>query len=149
MADTSDLKERLRRGARDSCWRAAIALTEVKRERCPIGKTGHLREAINDPLLTSETAPTITLSITIDEQKAPHAEYVINGTVTHEIRAVHAPMLRFYWPDGFNGPGIYYFKRVTHPGTDPNDFFHAQLEDWTEALREELYVEPWFDANSL
>lgn len=42
------------------------------------------------------------------------------GTRPHEIRARRAGALRFYWAKGPRGPGIYFFRRVMHPGYKPS-----------------------------
>lgn len=41
------------------------------------------------------------------------------GTRPHPIQARRARALRFYWKKGPRGPGIYFFKRVQHPGYRP------------------------------
>jgi hypothetical protein len=55
----------------------------------------------------------------------PHAflDAIIRyGSVAHVIAARNKPVLKFYWAKGPNGAGIYYYKRVNHPGTKPNDY---------------------------
>lgn len=41
------------------------------------------------------------------------------GTRPHLIRAKRAKALRFYWEKGPRGPGIYFFRKVMHPGYKP------------------------------
>lgn len=41
------------------------------------------------------------------------------GTRAHPIEAKRAQALRFFWQKGPRGPGIYFFKRVQHPGYKP------------------------------
>jgi hypothetical protein len=51
------------------------------------------------------------------------------GTRPHEIRPRRAGgVLRFRWAAGGNGSGVYFFRRVRHPGTRPNDFV---MRTWT------------------
>lgn len=78
----------------------------------------------------------------------PHAfllDYIRKGTRPHEIptggaaaqRAKGYP-LRFYWPKGPHGPDIYYYWRVWHPGTKPNDFVQRVLDQQAAAYRYEI-----------
>ena len=46
-------------------------------------------------------------------------DYLLDGTRPHEIRAVRANALRFYWPKVGK---VVFFKRVWHPGTKPSKF---------------------------
>lgn len=46
------------------------------------------------------------------------------GTVAHVIQARRRPMLVFYWPKVGR---VVAFKRVNHPGTDPNRFLTDAL----------------------
>ena len=54
---------------------------------------------------------------------------VTPGTRSHEIRPKRAKALRFFWAKGPRGPGIYFFKRVMHPGYKPPfDWRKAAIE---------------------
>jgi hypothetical protein len=48
--------------------------------------------------------------------------FIVEGTREHSIYPRGNYPLRFFWPKGPEGPKIYYFMHVTHPGTDPNPF---------------------------
>lgn len=65
------------------------------------------------------------------------AEYVIGGTVPHEIRPRNAQALHFWWEVA---GGYVNLMRVQHPGTSPNDFrvpaLAAAAGDAEEALNE-------------
>jgi hypothetical protein len=50
--------------------------------------------------------------------ESEHAGYYFMGTVAHEIRPRTANVLAFKWPRV--GPGIFHFRRVSHPGTAPH-----------------------------
>jgi hypothetical protein len=62
----------------------------------------------------------------------PHAyllPWIVNGTRGHEIPTGGAAAqmakgypLKFYWENGPNGPGVYAYWSVWHPGTRPNRF---------------------------
>jgi hypothetical protein len=47
--------------------------------------------------------------------------YVHEGTKPHTIEG--NPTLAFRWDKGPEGPGMYFFRSVKHPGTKPNRFF--------------------------
>jgi len=48
---------------------------------------------------------------------------IVEGTRPHPIFPKRAGgWLAFQWDKGPRGPGIYFFRRVNHPGTRPNDF---------------------------
>lgn len=49
--------------------------------------------------------------------------FVHEGTKPHVIRPKKAKLLAFEWDNGPNGPGMYFFGEVHHPGTQPNRFF--------------------------
>ena len=59
-----------------------------------------------------------------------YASYVEYGTKKHPISlmeegggtSTRGKALRFFWKKGPNGPGIYFFKKVNHPGTRPYKF---------------------------
>jgi hypothetical protein len=55
----------------------------------------------------------------------PYAIYVHNGTKPHVIQG--NPTLAFNWDNGPNGPGLYFFKSVQHPGTKPVPFLARNI----------------------
>ncbi|MBN2005810.1 MAG: HK97 gp10 family phage protein [Anaerolineae bacterium] len=69
----------------------------------------------------------------------PHAfllDFIRKGTRPHVIPTGGAAAqmakgypLRFYWPKGPRGPGIYFYWSVRHPGTKPNDFVQRVLDE--------------------
>lgn len=60
----------------------------------------------------------------------PIANFIVGGTKAHPIAARRASMLRFFWPGGFAGAKVYYFKSVMHPGTQPNPFVDRAYKRW-------------------
>ncbi len=68
------------------------------------------------------------------------ARFVREGTRPHPITARPGGVLRFDWPQGPRGPGIYFFRRVNHPGTAPNDFVAAALDEIRQAALAELTI---------
>jgi hypothetical protein len=55
----------------------------------------------------------------------PYRWAVIGGTRPHEIEARNAKALHFNFPAA---GGWVFFKRVQHPGTQPNDFVSRAIE---------------------
>lgn len=68
-----------------------------------------------------------TVRVLAGGRDAPYGLFVHEGTQPHGIVAVNADALRFFWPDGGNGPGIYFFASVNHPGTQPHPFLRKNL----------------------
>lgn len=60
--------------------------------------------------------------------RTSYSLYVHEGTAPHVIMA-HDPSkpLAFFWANGPDGPGMYFFTQVNHPGTAPNRFFTDNL----------------------
>ena len=48
-------------------------------------------------------------------KRESYALYVEEGTRPHVIQG--NPTLAFFWPSGPDGPGMYFFGSVNHPGT--------------------------------
>jgi len=78
----------------------------------------------------------------------PHAflmPMIVYGTKAHEIPTGGAAAqkakgypLKFFWQKGPNGPGIYRFWRVWHPGTKPNNFVRRTITRQRGPMRREL-----------
>jgi len=68
-------------------------------------------------------------------------DYIVGGTKPHEIpkggsaaQLAKGYPLRFYWEKGPNGPGIYYYWSVQHPGTQPNPFHRRAFTRWRPGM---------------
>ena len=59
--------------------------------------------------------------------RTSYSWWVHEGTQPHPIRAVNAQVLAFFWANGPDGPGTYFFREVMHPGTRPNKFLSDNL----------------------
>lgn len=62
---------------------------------------------------------------------------LLQGTQPHEIpkggsaaQLAKGYPLRFYWENGPDGPGIYYYWSVHHPGAQPNPFIGRAIDRW-------------------
>ena len=60
----------------------------------------------------------------------PLGKFIQEGTIRHPISAVRGMALRFFWAEGPQGPGIYFFKSVNHPGTAANPFMKRAYRKW-------------------
>ncbi len=67
--------------------------------------------------------------------KEPLASYIQKGTKRHPIVAKSSKVLRFWWEEGPEGPGIYFFTRVNHPGTKANRFMGRAVRRWKPGAR--------------
>lgn len=113
--------------ARDVVETAAEALLEDLKDRAPFD-TGELVDSAYGPFFDDLTA---TLGFS-----APQAEYTDQGTEPHEIYPSNAKALQFYWPNGPNGPGLYTFDHVNHPGQDGTGWFTESVADWDTYVQE-------------
>lgn len=58
-------------------------------------------------------------------ERKSYALFVEEGTKPHVIRG--NPTLAFNWPGGPDGPGMYFFSSVNHPGTKGVHFMRDAL----------------------
>jgi hypothetical protein len=103
------------------------AFQAAARTQAPI-RTGCLRRSIVKRFEVGPVGPIIrfladTRGCATNPARVGYSLFVHEGTAPHTIRAVHASVLAFDWPNGPNGPGRYFFASVNHPGTKPNRFF--------------------------
>jgi hypothetical protein len=89
------------------------------------------------------------------DPRGPISVYVARGTRQHDITAVNAPFLHFYWPA--QGRWVT-AKTVHHPGTVANPFhvraWEAQRDAVTTLFRQKMghdvtlsYLNPWRNAD--
>lgn len=64
--------------------------------------------------------------------------FITEGTRAHPIPAKNVDALKFYWAKGPQGPGIYFFKQVNHPGTKKNRFHGRAFRRWLPGARRDL-----------
>ena len=100
---------------------------QAARKQAPI-KTGCLRGSIVKRV--EETPQGIAIRIVSDTSpcspsRKSYSLYVHEGTKPHTIMG--NPTLAFFWPSGPNGPRMYFFRSVQHPGTKPNRFLTDNL----------------------
>ena len=105
---------------KDVSWRLANVLEQELRRAAP-KRTGAGAKSIkavkSGGIYTTETYRFTALGYML---------YTVPpGTKEHPIAARRAKALRFFWEKGPAGPGVYFFKRVQHPGYRP-------VRDWRE-----------------
>lgn len=106
-------------------------------------KTGEFAKGLR--YRTDLRGTTTTVAFYASGKHAFLLDYIREGTPAHTIPKGGAAVqmakgypLRFYWPNGPRGSGIYHFWSVEHPGTQPNDFVQRVLDDKTPTMRAAL-----------
>lgn len=100
-------------------WVAAM------RAEAPTGKTGNFKKHIS--YKTFASGPTVELRGYIPQ---PLGKWITKGTRAHMIYPKRGKYLAFFWPRGFDGPRMYFFRHVHHPGTKPNPFDQRAMARW-------------------
>jgi hypothetical protein len=95
-------------------------------EDCPRDGTSIHSVPLHQSIVTRYEETEFGFSVRIVAQ-APYAAAVHEGAKPHVINAKPGKMLAFEWPTGPNGPGMYFFKSVNHPGNQGNPFLSKNL----------------------
>lgn len=103
--------------------------------------TAELRRT--SPVITGDLYSSITSRYTVTPERvvidfeadAPYAQYVIEGTRPHVIRATNRRSLSFYWP---KMGGQAFFKSVNHPGNAPNPFWSTVFDNTRSYIQRAL-----------
>ena len=103
--------------------------------------TAELRRT--SPVITGDLYSSITSRYTVTPDRvvidfqadAPYAQYVIEGTRPHVIRATSRRSLSFYWP---KIGGQAFFKSVNHPGNAPNPFWSTVFDNTRSYIQRAL-----------
>ena len=77
---------------------------------------------------TDARASSTTLTFYVKGEHAYLLPMLTGGTKKHPIYPHGDYPLRFFWPRGPEGPKIYYYMHVTHPGTLPDPFVANALD---------------------
>lgn len=129
MEELRALQERMHRAVGGALHRARKRLETELLQVVPF-KTGQLFESMKIWESGSEG-----LKITFD---APYARTVEMGAAPHTITATGATPLTFWWPRGPNGPGLYHYQSVEHPGYSGRGFLNLVKQMTIQLVREEL-----------
>ncbi len=65
----------------------------------------------------------------------PLGTFILSGTRPHTISARNAKSLAFFWEDGPEGPDVYFYLSVRHPGTSANKFVGRATRRWFPGFR--------------
>lgn len=68
---------------------------------------------------------------------APLATWIKGGTRPHPIVARRVKFLKFWWDSGPRGAGVYFFRRVNHPGTKANPYHLRAFDAWLPTAQTE------------
>jgi len=127
-------------GLRQMLSRERIAMQRALREEAPKGPNGKFARSIRT-LLHKDTSGRWVLEGFVPEDLAWLNAIIIKGSRPHRIPTGGAAAqmakgypLRFYWENGPNGPGIYYYWTVWHPGTKPNPYPNRAMGKREKAL---------------
>jgi hypothetical protein len=91
--------------------------------------TGELKASQYGPIIDE---PNLRAVIGFD---APQADYTDLGTQPHEIRG--NPRLFFEWQNGPDGPGLYSFHHVQHPGSLGTGWFTDTIfQQWDSFVQD-------------
>lgn len=96
--------------------------------------TGELRDSSYGPVDVGDLAVIVGFD-------APQSDWTDQGTIPHPIYPVNASRLRFFWENGPNGPDVYSFTEVFHPGQEGTGWFSDKVDawdDWVQSTIEEL-----------
>lgn len=113
----------------------------------------HMRDALRHyaPKVTGLFAEGITHRVTEPDARTiqvafyatgPHAfvlPFLTQGTRPHDIYPRGPWPLRFYWVRGPNGPGIYFYYHVRHPGTMPQEFVDSAVQSQEPQMLQALH----------
>lgn len=92
------------------------------RRRVPV-RTGKLRDSIVKRFV-EEVPGGLGIRVVAAQ---PYAVFVHDGTKPHVIAARRKASLAFFWANGPNGAGLYFFQSVNHPGTKAVPFLRDAL----------------------
>ena len=103
--------------------------------------TAELRRT--SPVITGDLYSSITSRYTVTPERVvidfeadiPYAQYVIEGTRPHVIRATNRRSLSFYWP---KVGGQAFFKSVNHPGNSANPFWQTVFNNTRSYIQRAL-----------
>jgi hypothetical protein len=122
-----DLQARIRSHYESRVRASAPTLERKLRAAAPV-VSGRMR----DRTTVTPSRP-LHLTVTVD---TPYATYTTEGTEPHEIAATRAGALRFFW-DRVGPPQPRFYRRVWHPGTQPNPWYKKVIDDWGRILTEQ------------
>jgi len=89
--------------------------------------TGKFKQGI--AYRTDDRGDTTTITFYVKGEHAFLLPFLTQGTKPHTITPKgEGYPLRFFWERGPEGPGVYYYYSVQHPGTLPNPFVSLAID---------------------
>lgn len=141
MRRAKNAEHQVSEGLRQMLSKERIALQGALREEAPKGPHGKFARSIRTLLHKDPATGQWILEGFVSEDMAWLNRIIIHGSRPHRIPTGGAAAqmakgypLRFYWENGPNGPGIYYYWTVWHPGTKPNPYPSRALGERRRAL---------------
>jgi hypothetical protein len=126
------LQERMSRAVGSALHRARQRLETELLQVVPF-RTGELFESMKIWVSGTEG-----LKISFE---APYARIVEMGAPPHTIQAGSPEHpLTFWWAKGPNGPGLYHYQSVEHPGYSGRGFVNRVKQMILDIVREELQI---------
>lgn len=113
--------------AQDIVESASQAMLDDLVDLAPVD-TGELQDSAYGPEIEGDG-----LSATIGFD-APQADWTDQGVGPHGIDG--NPTMTFFWPDGPNGPGVYSYEHVNHPGQAGTHWFSDKIEEWDSYVQD-------------
>lgn len=103
------------------------------RTECPqsgvTGESGTLADSHRYEVV-NKGSPDVALNVYAGNVARPEVvvRTVLFGSKAHTISAKPGKVLRFFWANGPDGPKVYSFASVQHPGTEANNYFQRAWE---------------------
>jgi hypothetical protein len=121
------LEDEIRELAQQIVENAAEALMSDLLEDAPVA-TGELLDSAYGPEIDADG-----LSATVGFG-APQSDWTDQGVAPHGIDG--NPTMTFFWPDGPEGPGVYSYNHVNHPGQEATHWFSDRVDEWDSYVQE-------------
>lgn len=90
--------------------------------------TGELQDSAYGPEIDSDGLSAVV------GFSAPQADWTDEGVAPHDEYG--NPLMTFYWPNGPQGPGVYSYEHVNHPGQAGTHWFSDKIEDWDQYVQD-------------
>lgn len=117
--------------AREVNDQALNDLIDDLEQAVPIGETEELFHSFYGPhVAESPTSFVSTLGYASE-----HASWTDEGAAPHLIVPRNAKALRFFWSNGPDGPGTYFFNSVNHPGQEGTHWFSDVVDNWPDYVQ--------------
>lgn len=110
--------------------KATVFQAAARAQIAPHRKSGCLEDTIVKRLVEIDghlAVRVISDTSPCSPTRTSYSLFVHEGTQPHPIFAKNGGLLRFFWANGPQGAGVYFFRSVNHPGTKPIRFLTDNL----------------------